>query len=92
MLTAGDGELALRAPSYYAARAARSLPITLLALRARLPCADRAARSRLAALALLARIQNYCSTQEISNWQREGRFKGVRDVSTLVRTSIGFCA
>ena len=71
MSTAGDGELALRARSYYAARAARSLPITPLALRARLPYAARAARSRLAALALRARIKNSCSTQEISKNGRE---------------------
>ena len=38
MSTAGDGELALRARSYYAACAARSLSIMPLALRARLPC------------------------------------------------------
>ena len=69
--TAGDGELALRARSSYAARAARLLLITPLVLRACLPNAARAARSRLAALALRARIKNSCSTQEISKIGRE---------------------
>ena len=66
---AGDGELALRVwfTFHNAARDARSPPTTLLALRARSPiivlCCSRFA---LAALALRARAQNYCSTQETS--------------------------
>ena len=68
MSTAGDRELRLRDRSSYADRAARLLLITPLALRANLPKADRAARSRLAALALRARIKKYCRTQAISKY------------------------
>ena len=87
MSRAGNGELPRRARSSYAARAARLLRITPLTLRACLPSAVRAARSRLAALALRARIKNYCSTQETSKTgEREpsassGWFKGVRAVT-----------
>ena len=67
LCVAGDGELAFRArfAFYHTARAARSSPTTLLALRARsLICCSRFA---FAALALRARAPNYCSTQKISD-------------------------